>query len=166
MTPKELSEKVKLLVPMRTAVQHYGYEPNRAGFIPCPFHAEKTASCKIYESSFYCFGCGAGGDVINFVKLLYGIGFKAAIVRLNTDFNLNIGVGRAQGDSAVSERLRQINAERRQREKELQEFREKYNNYADMFRELWTKQKTQPLTENERIKLKVLDDWLYENPYR
>lgn len=165
MTPKELSEEVKQLVPMNAAVRHYGFEPDRAGFIPCPFHAEKTASCKIYESSFYCFGCGAGGDVINFVKLLYGINFRAAIVRLNTDFNLNLGVGTEKGGTD-SERLRQINAERRQREKELQEYREKYNNYADMFRKLWTKQKTQPLTENERIKLKVLDDWLYENPYR
>ena len=165
MTPKELSEEVKQLVPMNAAVRHYGFEPDRAGFIPCPFHAEKTASCKIYESSFYCFGCGAGGDVINFVKLLYGINFRAAIVRLNTDFNLNLGVGTEKGGTD-SERLRQINAERRQREKELQEYREKYNNYADMFRKLWTNQKTQPLTENERIKLKVLDDWLYENPYR
>lgn len=166
MTPKELSEEVNQLVPMRTAVEYYGFEPNRAGFISCPFHVEKTASCKIYESSFYCFGCGAGGDVINFVKLLYGINFKAAIVRINTDFNLNIGVGKAQDSSAASERLRKINAERRQWEKELQAYREKYDNYSNMFRELWNKQKTQSLTENERIKLKILDDWLYENPYR
>lgn len=165
MTPRELSEKVKQLVPMSVAVRHYGFEPDRAGFIFCPFHAEKTASCKIYESSFYCFGCGAGGDLINFVKLLYGLNFKAALMRLNTDFNLNIGVGRSQ-NGTDPERLRQINAERRQREKELQKYREKYNSYAVMFWELWTKQKTQPLTENERIKLNILDDWLYENPYR
>lgn len=165
MTPKELSEEVKQLVPMRTAVEFYGFKPDRTGFMSCPFHAERTASCKIYETSFYCFGCGAGGDVINFVKLLFNIGFKAAIVRINTDFNLNIGVGRTQ-DGATSERLRQINAERRQREKELQAFREKYDNYSIMFRELWNKQKTQPLTVNERIKFNILDDWLYENPYK
>lgn len=165
MSPKEISEQVKLLVPMRTAVEYYGFEPNRAGFMVCPFHAERTPSCKIYETSFYCFGCGAGGDVINFVKLLFNISFKAAIVRINTDFNLNIGVGTSH-DNVTSERLRQIHEERRQREKELQAFREKYDNYSVMFRELWTKQKTQPLTEMERIKLKVLDDWFYENPYR
>ena len=35
----------------------------------CPFHSEKTASCTVYpeSQSFYCFGCGAGGDVITFV---------------------------------------------------------------------------------------------------
>ena len=146
---------------MRTMVLHYGFEPDRAGFISCPFHAEKTASCKIYESSFFCFGCGVGGDVINFVKLLCGVDFKAAIVRINTDFNLNIGVGKSKDQA----RLIQLNAERRQREKKLQAYREKYSCYAVMFRELWTKQKTQPLSENERIKLNVLDDWLYEHPY-
>ncbi|HAP79103.1 MAG TPA: DNA primase, partial [Ruminococcus sp.] len=32
----------------------------------CPFHSEKTPSCTVFTDtqSFYCFGCGAGGDVI------------------------------------------------------------------------------------------------------
>lgn len=38
----------------------------------CPFHSEKTPSCHIYteSQSFYCFGCGAGGDVITFIRLI------------------------------------------------------------------------------------------------
>lgn len=38
----------------------------------CPFHSEKTPSCHIYgdTQSFYCFGCGAGGDVITFIRLI------------------------------------------------------------------------------------------------
>ena len=36
----------------------------------CPFHSEKTTSFTVYpdSQSFYCFGCGAGGDVVTFVK--------------------------------------------------------------------------------------------------
>ena len=36
----------------------------------CPFHSEKTASFNVYpnSSSFYCFGCGVGGDVINIIE--------------------------------------------------------------------------------------------------
>ena len=35
----------------------------------CPFHNEKTPSFTVFPAtqSFYCFGCGAGGDVITFI---------------------------------------------------------------------------------------------------
>lgn len=37
----------------------------------CPFHSEKTGSFVVYpeNGSFYCFGCGAGGDVVTFVRI-------------------------------------------------------------------------------------------------
>ena len=64
----------------------------------CPFHSEKTGSFYIYPNtqSFYCFGCGAGGDTISFlrrienleyieaVKLLAERGVDAALVSFHT----------------------------------------------------------------------------------
>ena len=84
------SENIKAALDIDRVVSFYGYEPNRQGFLNCPFHSEKTASCKIYpkSNSFYCFGCGAGGDVIDFVRLLYGLDFRQACVRLEADFGL------------------------------------------------------------------------------
>ena len=46
----------------------------------CPFHVEKTPSCTIYrkQNTFYCFGCGAHGDVISFVMKRENLPFKKA----------------------------------------------------------------------------------------
>ena len=49
----------------------------------CPFHNEKTPSFVIYpDNHFKCFGCGAKGDVIDFVKLLKDCNFKEAVIQM------------------------------------------------------------------------------------
>ena len=47
----------------------------------CPFHGEKTPSFTVYPdtSSFYCFGCGAGGDVITFIKRIENLDYLDAV---------------------------------------------------------------------------------------
>ncbi len=47
----------------------------------CPFHIEKTPSFTIYpdNQSFYCFGCGAGGDVITFIKRIENLEYIEAV---------------------------------------------------------------------------------------
>ncbi|MDD2418581.1 MAG: DNA primase [Oscillospiraceae bacterium] len=47
----------------------------------CPFHGEKTPSFNLYPetNSFYCFGCGAGGDVITFVKRIENLSYIDAV---------------------------------------------------------------------------------------
>lgn len=47
----------------------------------CPFHGEKTPSFNIYaeNGSFYCFGCGAGGDVITFVMKIENLDYMEAV---------------------------------------------------------------------------------------
>ncbi len=47
----------------------------------CPFHGEKTPSFNIYteNGSFYCFGCGAGGDVISFVMKIENLDYLEAV---------------------------------------------------------------------------------------
>lgn len=50
----------------------------------CPFHGDTRPSLVIYPAtqSYYCFGCGAGGDVIDFVARLNKVGFKEAVALL------------------------------------------------------------------------------------
>ena len=116
------SENIKAALDIDRVVSFYGYEPNRQGFVSCPFHSERTASCKVYpkSNSFYCFGCGAGGDVIDFVRLLYGLDFRQACVRLEADFGL-VGVT----DSASPEFIEAIK-EKPHIENRLRELEEKW----------------------------------------
>ncbi|MDD7516258.1 DNA primase [Ruminococcus flavefaciens] len=47
----------------------------------CPFHSEKTPSCTVFTDTqnFYCFGCGAGGDVITFIMKIENLTFPEAV---------------------------------------------------------------------------------------
>lgn len=47
----------------------------------CPFHSEKTPSFVVYPEtqSYYCFGCGAGGDVITFIRTMNNLGYVEAV---------------------------------------------------------------------------------------
>ena len=64
-------EAVKQSVTVQEAAQMYGIEVNRSGMACCPFHDDKNPSMKLNEEYFYCFGCGATGDVIDFTARLY-----------------------------------------------------------------------------------------------
>lgn len=75
-------DEIKSMYSMRDIVERYGLHPNRAGFIPCPFHKEKTASMKIYKDSYHCFGCHCSGDIFTFVQKMDNCDFKAAFYSL------------------------------------------------------------------------------------
>ena len=81
-------QAVKQSVTTRQAAEHYGLRVRRNGMACCPFHQDRTPSMKLDER-FYCFGCGATGDVIDFVSALWGIGKKEAAVRLAEDFGIS-----------------------------------------------------------------------------
>ena len=58
----------------------------------CPFHDEKSASFNVTPSRgmYYCFGCGAGGDVIKFVMEMDGLGFTETVERLAERFGVQL----------------------------------------------------------------------------
>lgn len=80
-------EVVKQSVTTRQAAECYGFHVNRTGKIICPFHNDKNPSMKV-DNRFHCFGCGADGDVIDFVSKLYGVGSLQAAKKLATDFGI------------------------------------------------------------------------------
>lgn len=104
-------EKIKQSVTVSDCCQTYGISLDRKGYACCPFHSEKTASFGVFDDGkrFYCFGCGAGGDVISFVQQLFHINFMQAIARLDCDFHLGLNSG-IPNSKAIEERRRELKA--------------------------------------------------------
>ena len=67
----------------------------------CPFHTEKTASLSVSPGRqlFYCFGCGEGGDVFDFVRKIESLTFVEAVERLARDAGVTL---RYEGQTASS----------------------------------------------------------------
>ena len=83
-----LFETVKQSITIRETAERYGIEVKRGGMVCCPFHDDKNPSMKLNKEYFYCFGCGATGDVIDLASRLYNLSPKEAAEKLAQDFGL------------------------------------------------------------------------------
>ena len=103
-------ETIKQQNSMRDVLARYGMIPNRAGFISCPFHSgDRTASMKIYKDSYYCFGCGATGDIFTFVQNMDNCDFKTSFQILGgtyhkPDFSSRMAIYHAQKQKEMREK--------------------------------------------------------------
>lgn len=84
---REANDLVELFSE-RTRVQRKG----RDFWCCCPFHQEKTPSCKIDSSTqtWHCFGCGEGGDIISYIEKIDGVGFVDALRFLARRANIEL----------------------------------------------------------------------------
>lgn len=90
---REAATLIRQAISMEQIVSNYLPAAHiKNGFINCPFHAEKTSSLKLYDNTFYCFGCHARGDALDFVGKLFGVSPLAAVERINNDFNLSLAL--------------------------------------------------------------------------
>lgn len=82
-------EIVKATVSVRQAAECYGLKLSRNNMVCCPFHDNRHPSLKLNENYFFCFGCGAKGDVIDFVARLFNLTSYEAAQKLAADFGLD-----------------------------------------------------------------------------
>ena len=86
----EVIGKIKSEVSLVRLAESQGYTLKKQGkdfALCCPFHEDKTPSCIISPKSnlFNCFGCGAGGSVIDWVMKTQGVSFRHAVELLKND---------------------------------------------------------------------------------
>ena len=83
MIPSSVIEDIRARCDIETIIQSYvtlrKTGTNEKGL--CPFHSERTPSFTVYPAtqSFYCFGCGAGGDVITFIMKIENLDYRGAV---------------------------------------------------------------------------------------
>ena len=99
-------EQIRSANPIETVMQSYVHllRRGRNYVCNCPFHSEKTPSCTIFPEtqSFYCFGCGAGGDVITFIRRMENLEFVDAVKLLAQRSGLEVP------DSKEADRISQV----------------------------------------------------------
>ena len=81
-----LFTQIKMAVSVKEAAEYYGLGVNRGNMVCCPFHADRTPSMKLNEEYFYCFGCGAHGDVVALTAQLFDLPPAEAAKKLAADF--------------------------------------------------------------------------------
>lgn len=90
------AEIIKERVTTQEMMERVGVHVDRRGMAVCPFHGDSDASLKVYRDprrGWHCYGCHAGGDVIDFAMRWYGLGFKDAVARINGEFALGLPIG-------------------------------------------------------------------------
>lgn len=121
-----IADEIKSRVTTKDLCEALDIRVNHSGFAYCPFHEErKSPSLKVYADSargWHCFGCGAGGSVIDFAMAYWGISFRQAVARLDDLFGLNLPLTRRKTEQerrAAAEAKKQKEERRREELAEL-----------------------------------------------
>ena len=136
-----ISETIKERLTCYEFLTGVGVHVDRCGKVKCPFHGEKTASLKVYEDpkrGWHCFGCGAGGSVIDLAMRWYGTNYRETTERLNGDFNLDLPIHKRlskEETKAINKEIERKRAERKARQIRAEEA---HTAYLDAL-EAWVK---------------------------
>lgn len=88
-------QEVKSYVTAKQAAEQYGIRVGRNQMACCPFHDDHHPSMKI-DTNYYCFACGAKGDVIGLTAGLFGLSPYEAASKLIADFQLPLTAEKCQ----------------------------------------------------------------------
>jgi DNA primase len=145
--PAETIEAVRALSPIERIVsQQVKLRRSGAQLLGCcPFHSDKTPSFSVHPAKevFHCHGCGAGGDVFQFVRLSLRCGFRDSVAHLAG------GAGISLEGFRPSPELRELVAKQRKEESERQSFERFATSWINLVsRQYWKRAKAATQAEN------------------
>ena len=147
----DLFKAVKENVTARQAAALYGLEIAENGMARCPFHDDHTPSMKL-DKRYYCFGCHATGDAIDFVSAYLQLSPLEAAKRLAADFNIpyNSDRGRKQDHPIPLTKRRRVQKAQMERQEFLDWRRKTLFDLAGYYRVLEEKKELfAPQTRDE-----------------
>lgn len=83
--PSDIPERIRRVkehIALDAYLQSTGLKMQRAGnhwIALCPFHSEKTPSFHVHANRYHCFGCGAGGDIFDYIEKINGLTHSQAL---------------------------------------------------------------------------------------
>ena len=116
MIPQSFIEELKMHSDIESVVSSYVQLKRRGRILVglCPFHSEKSGSFTVYpeSQSFYCFGCGAGGDVIGFIRRIENLEYVEAVKLLAQRAGMTVPEDAAEDRTAMLKtRILEMNRE-------------------------------------------------------
>lgn len=106
-------EQAKHLM-MSEILERY-YHTGKHNKVCCPFHEEKTPSFTYKEGIFTCFGCGAKGDQVEFVRKYFDLDYIDALKKIDQDFGFGVYDNELSDDERKKIRDRQVLRERQRK---------------------------------------------------
>lgn len=133
-------DDIRQSVSVQDVAERYcGLHPARNGRVPCPFHNGKDNNFAFFGNDlykgdgndhYYCFVCGATGDVIKFVQGVFNYDWKTACKTINDDFGLGLPI-----DRELTEAEKKEAARKRKKKQELYALMEQARTWKEINRE-------------------------------
>lgn len=114
-------EKLKSNITISDVLQKYAPRKiTHNGMCICPLHGDKDASMKISDEKgmFYCFGCGANGDIIDLCAKINNITNRQAVTLLGKDFGIEVDNNQSDCAELRQRRIEKEQAEAEERRKQ------------------------------------------------
>jgi len=159
---------IKESVDIRAVCEMYGMDFSNRGQACCPFHDDKNPSASVKNGRFHCFVCNLHLDIFDFVQQITGCDFKTAKETLNAAFGLGLDLKKP----IPTDQMRKIQAERREKQAQLEAYRDDYNEHQSEFIALRRLVRAHGLHSDMGLyawavgRLEQLDEYFIEKPWR